>query len=627
MKSLHLEAVHHINWLEYQHTLPDGRICIRLRTGRDDFARVTLWIADKYGSSSPEASAVAVNMTLAWRDLLFDYYQVIMSWKDPRISYFFALEQDGLLLFYDQDGFVTPQERENRDGRLSCFSLYYAYPAEAKPDWARGCVGYQIFPDRFRRIAETMREGGNCQEYNAKSVSMSEDELADKAMHEGEDKSADEARSKACDREDVEPWGSDRVQNCYRFGGNLAGIHAAVPYLASLGVDVVYMTPIFVSDTSHRYNTFDYYKIDPLLGTEAELRELVQALHARGMHLLLDGVFNHCGTDFAPFQDAIKRGKESPYYDWFFFDGEGGYQHFGSDGGMPKLNLRNEAAQQYFCEVGQYWIKTCGIDGWRLDVSTEVWPDFWRVYRKAIHKVNPSSLLVAECWDDSRHCITIGDMFDSTMHYVLSRTIWEFFAERTLSLAQFDARINRTMMMYPHSVQEVLWNFLGSHDTKRFLTRCGERMEAFKAGLFFQMTHPGVPIIYYGDELGMKGEDDPYCRHSMVWDQVEGNALLPYVKRLISLRHSLTALRVGTFHTHYVNEDTGLYAYLRSTDDDEALCVLCTGETAMDTMVPLPAKMHGLTTVIECMEDKPYDVKAGHVRIEVEAGRGFVFRT
>lgn len=582
MKSLHLEAVEHINWLEYQHTLPDGRICIRLRTGRGDFECVTLRIADKYGPCAPETRAVAVEMNIAWQDALFDYYQVILRWDDPRISYFFTLERDGLLLFYDQDGFVTPQEKEKRNGKLSCFSLYYAYPAEPKPDWAHGCVGYQIFPDRFRREGE---------------------------IEDG-----------------IEPWGSENVQNHFRFGGNLAGIRAAVPYLASLGVDVVYMTPIFVSNTSHRYNTFDYYQIDPLLGTEAELRELVQALHAHGMRLLLDGVFNHSGIAFAPFDDAVKKGTNSPYYDWFLFNDEGNYQHFGVDGGMPKLNLRNEAAQQYFCDVGQYWMETCGIDGWRLDVSTEVWPDFWRIFRKAVHEINPCALLVAECWDDSRHCVTIGDMFDSTMNYVLSRAIWSFFGEKALTLTQFDARVNRAMMMYPHAVQEVLWNFLGSHDTERFLTRCGERMDAYQAGVFFQMTHPGVPIIYYGDELGMTGADDPYCRHSMIWDQVEDNAMLAYEKRLIALRHDLTALQLGTFQTHYIDDETGLYAYLRKTDDEAVLCVLCTGDVTSDMFIPLPKGMRGVSTLKECMEDAVYDVQAGHVKISMEAGRGFVFK-
>lgn len=581
MNSLHLDAIEHMNWLEYQHVLPDGRICIRLRTGRGAFANVTLHIADKYGPSRPETRAEAVRMKLAWKDTLFDYYQAILRWRDPRVSYYFTLEWDGRLFYYDQDGILTPEAYENRKGKLACFSLFYAYPAEPKPDWARGAVGYQIFPDRFRR------EG---------------------APDDG-----------------VEPWGSDNVQNSFRFGGNLAGIRAAAPYLSSLGVDLVYMTPIFLSDTSHRYNTFDYYRIDPLLGTEEDLRALTQTLHDHGIRILLDGVFNHSGTAFAPFRDAMEKGKDSPYYDWFFFDGNGGYQHFGGDGGMPKLNLRNEAAQQYFMDVGRYWIEACGIDGWRLDVSTEVWPDFWRVFRKAVRSVNADALLVAECWDDARHCVTVGDMFDSTMHYVLSRSIWDFFAHKTLSLSQFDARVNRAMMMYPHAVQEVLWNFLGSHDTKRFATRCGERMDAFRAGVFFQMTHPGVPVVYYGDELGMTGEDDPYCRHSMVWDQVEGNALLAYYQRLIALRHQLEALRHGGFCTHYIDEETGLYAYLRKTDGDVALCVLCTADAAGEALLPLPEDMRGATKLMECVEEKAYKVEAAHVRIRMAPGKGFVF--
>ncbi len=582
MHTVNLAAIYHINWLEYRHALPDGRICIRLRAGREDWAVATLHIADMYGPGSPHKRAEEMPMARMWRDDQFDYYEAIVRRSDARISYFFSLTRDGLTVVVDQDGVHTPQQLQAQ-GMLACFPFNFAYPAEPKPDWARGCVGYQIFPDRFRR--EGPAEKG------------------------------------------LQKWGSKKVQNHYRFGGNLKGIRAAVPYLKELGVDMVYMTPIFVSNTSHRYNTFDYFTVDPLLGTEEDLRALVDTLHENGMRILLDGVFNHSGTEFAPFMDAQTRRTDSPYYDWFYFTGEGpkDYLAFAFAEEMPKLNLKNRDAQRYFCEVGQYWIDKCGIDGWRLDVSPEVWPDFWRVFRKAVLDRNPDALLVAECWDDSRQCVTLGDMFDSTMHYVLSRAIWGYFADRTIGLAEFDARINRAMMLYPHAVQEVLWNFLGSHDTQRMLTRCGECAWSARAAAFFQMTHPGVPIIYYGDELGMTGGDDPFCRHSMPWDEVPGSETLGYYRRLTALRHSSAALRLGTLRTHRVDETTGLYAYLRETDGETALCALCTAEAPGETMLPLPGAFTGQVEVVDRFSGETFAVIAGHVRLPLSAGRGFVF--
>lgn len=582
MHDVNLAAIHHMNWLEYRHTLPDGRLCIRLRTGKGDWVSVALHIGDMYGVGNPANRVDKAAMTLMWSDNLFDYYEAVVHRKDLRISYLFSLANGAQTVWLDQDGLFLPGERDAQKGP-SCFPYHHAFAAEEKPAWARGCVGYQIFPDRFRRSGPAKRG--------------------------------------------LQKWESTRIANNYRFGGNLRGIREAVPYLKELGVDMVYMTPIFLSDTSHRYNTFDYYTIDPLLGTEEDLRALVDTLHENGMRILLDGVFNHCGVEFEPFLRAKDLGKQSDTYDWFMFTDETReeYLRFGFERYMPKLNLQNPDAQRYFCEVGRYWIERCNIDGWRLDVSTEVWPDFWRVFRKAVRAANPDALLVAECWDDSRQWVTVGDMFDSTMHYVLSRAIWGFFAEQTLTLTQFDERINSAMMLYPHAVEEVLWNFLGSHDTKRMLTRCGGRVASFQAAAFFQMTHPGVPIIYYGDELGMPGEDDPDCRRPMPWDRVEDNEMLAYYKSLTAMRHASPALRYGTLRTWWVDERTGLYAIVREYEEETALCVLATGEKPVQTLLPLPDDLAGATDLTDRLSGAAVAVRYRHAELSLAPGQGMVF--
>lgn len=573
---MQIAAIDHLPWLEYRHTLSDGRVCIRLKTGAGEFDEVTLRYAATYGGSFLKAEEIV--MEHMWCDGVHEVFQAVFKPCDPRVMYAFKLRAGDILLLHDADG-----THAYKDDCKAPFHVFHAYAAEEKPQWARGCVGYQIFPDRFRRVEVP-----------------------------GEEK--------------VEPWGSKRVANEYRFGGNLKGVLEAVPYLAELGVGVVYMTPLFLSDTSHRYNTFDYYQIDPLLGTLEDLRTLADALHERGIRIVLDGVFNHCGLGFAPFQDAQKNGKTSAYYDWFFFGEQYpcGYMTFGEKWAyMPKLNMQNPECAAYFLDVGRYWLREAHVDGWRLDVSPEVYPDFWRQYRRSVKEENPESILIAECWEDSREWCTQGDMFDGTMHYLLSGAIWHFFAEKSWTLAEFDAGVNRAMMLYPQEVQNVLWNFLSSHDTERMLTRCAGRVRDMRAAVFFQMTHPGVPIIYYGDELGMRGGPDPDCRRSMEWDKTGNSSMLAYYKRLTQLRSSLRVLREGTFKTQEVGKD-GLYAYLRRTDVETALCLLNTSQVHICRPVELPAALAEEKELLDAMTGHVVRRHNGRAVVSLAAGAGMI---
>ena len=578
MKSLQIAAIEHLPFAEYRHTLADGRVCIRLRTGRDEFDRVTLLYTCNYGGSFEEGPRMP--MEKMWCDDVHDVWQAVFLPDDPRLIYYFELNAQGVQLIHDAEG--THAKPEN-PACAAPFHFHHAYPSEEKPEWARGCIGYQIFPDRFCRVDVP-----------------------------GE--------------EPVEPWGSRRVQNEYRFGGNLKGILTKVDYLQSLGVGVVYMTPLFVSDTSHRYNTFDYFKIDPLLGTMEDLKALAEALHERGIRIVLDGVFNHCGTGFAPFRDALEKGKDSPYYDWFFFDDKYpcGYMTFAENlPYMPKLNMRNPECVAYFLEVGRYWIREAHVDGWRLDVSTEGYSDFWRQYRRAVKAEDPEAILISECWDDAREFCVQGDMFDGTMHYVLSGAIWHFFAERAWTLCQFDEAVNKTMMHYPQEVQDVLWNFLSSHDTPRMLTRSGGRKNAMRAAVFFQMTFPGVPVIYYGDELGMTGGHDPYCRKSMTWERVDPNPMLTYYRQLTAMRGRMRVLREGTFLTWKTGSD-GLYAYLRRLNGETVLCLLNTSDERISRSVALPEALAGEKRLEDAGSGRTLQVRAGWVNISLPAGRGMV---
>ncbi|MBN1777915.1 MAG: glycoside hydrolase family 13 protein [Clostridiales bacterium] len=582
MRNLNFGAIYHMPWLEYRHAMPDGRIVIRVRTARDDFNKVVLKTANHYNLSDPFGAGGLFDMTLQFRTELFDYYESILSVRDPRMKYLFIFYADGGRV-YKLDGSGLRTGEKSFDDISESFAFSYAYPPAAMPEWARGCVGYQVFPDRFRR------EGGQ--------------------------------------EDGLEPWNSNRVQNQYRFGGNITGIRAALPYLKDLGVQMLYTTPIFLSDSSHRYNTFDYYTIDPLLGTLEDFKTLCDEAHILDIRVIMDGVFNHCGTGFAPFKDALEKGEKSEYHDWFFFDDlePFGYRAFGHVPEMPKLNLQNAACAEYFMQVGRYWLTECRIDGWRLDVSTEVFPAFWYDFHHEMKRLNPDCLIIAECWDDSRQWITTGGQFDTTMHYMLSRSIWKRFAKEAIDNKTFDAAVNEAAMLYPQRNQDVLWTFLGSHDTERFLTRAGGDRRRLQAAAFFQFTAMGIPIIYYGDELGMEGGPDPDNRRAMRWDRADGNKIHKHFQTLARLRSGNGALRTGAFHT-WRAEDNGLYAYERYTDARHLLIVLNTGAEPVETLLQLPRALADKQEVTDLYTQNTLPVIEGGVQIKLNAFEGVILQ-
>ncbi|MCL1855810.1 MAG: alpha-amylase family glycosyl hydrolase, partial [Clostridia bacterium] len=299
------------------------------------------------------------------------------------------------------------------------------------------------------------------------------------------------------------------------------------------------------------------------------------------------------------------------------------YETFGHEPYMPKLNLGHEGCAEYFLEVGRYWMEQCGVDGWRLDVSPEVWPAFWRKFRTMMKSVNAESLMVAECWDDSREWLCPGDMFDSTMHYVLSRALWNRFCRHCITTEAFDGVVNRAAMMYPHRNQEVLWTFLGSHDTERFLTRAGGNERMLRAAVFFQFTCLGAPIIYYGDELGMEGGEDPDCRRPMAWDRAESSGIRRHFARLARLRGEHEALRLGAFRTVEAREN-GLYAYLRLSDGEWLLCVLNTALEPLRGWLTLPEDKAGLAVLHDWYGGCDLTVRDGAVLVCLDVGEGMI---
>jgi glycosidase len=421
----------------------------------------------------------------------------------------------------------------------------------AAPAWIKDAVFYQIFPERFANGDSTNDPPG------------------------------------------TKEWGGKPTPGNY-FGGDLSGILQHLDYLSSLGINALYLNPIFASNSNHKYRTADYRIIDPHFGDEETFRELVDSCHARGIRIILDGVFNHTGVDFFAFADAKKNGARSRYTDWYTFHGfpvgplsAPNYECWWGHGSLPKLNTKNPEVRQYLFDVTRQWMET-GIDGWRLDVPNEIPHEFWKEWRPLVKSINPEAYIVGEIWEEAGPWLQ-GDEFDGVMNYRYQKACGAFFAGESIEVLQFDSRLAQLRREYSDDVNASLLNLLDSHDTERFLTMCKGDVPSWKLGLLFHMTYPGVPMLYYGDEVGMTGGKDPACRGTMVWDPARQNRdMLEYTRRIVRLRRSLPVLRHGGFTTLLTDADRSLYAYMRRANSSSAIVVLNCGNAKQVVSIPAP---------------------------------------
>lgn len=537
------EAVFHQPQGAYGYTISTQRAKLTLRAKKGDLKAVSVVYEDRFDAPGSHGSLV---LTLAGTDELFDYWQGTVESETKRVRYRFLLDDGVNRLWYAEGGFATVGER------AGWFHLPYFNLADlfTVPDWVEDAVVYQIFPDRFCNGDETN------------------------------------------DPEGVLPWGAIPTPGTF-FGGDLAGILEKLPYLQDLGVNLLYLTPVFHSPSTHKYDTMDYFAIDPHFGDLETVKELVDEAHKRGMRVMLDAVFNHCGMQFPPFQDVLAKGRESEYADWFHIksfpvDTQAiNYETFATGvASMPKFRTEHPAVRQYLLRVAEYWVKDVGIDGWRLDVADEVDHAFWREFRSVVRRANPEALIVGEAWHESTEWLN-GDQWDSVMNYLFRDACLDFFAKGDIDVERFDQRLTRVRMMYKEQATKAMFNLLDSHDTERFLTTCGEREELLRLAVTFQMCYVGIPEIYYGTEVGMVGLTDPDCRRCMIWDEQEQNRdLYQWFRRMISIRKEHRALQVGSFRSVIVDALANVYGYVRETDEEGVLVVLNRSRFAQPVSLP-----------------------------------------
>jgi neopullulanase len=414
-----------------------------------------------------------------------------------------------------------------------------------------------------------------------------------------------------------QPWGTPPTPEGFQ-GGDLYGIVDQLDYLQALGITALYLNPIFASAANHRYHTYDYYQVDPLLGGNEALRELLDAAHDRHIRIILDGVFNHTGRGFWPFHHILENGAASPYLNWFMIKNwplrpySSGprrplnYAAWWNLPALPKLNTNTPAVRAYLFDVARHWIEF-GIDGWRLDVPQEIDDDdFWRTFRQVVKGANPEAYICGEIWHEAQRWLQ-GDQFDAVMNYLFLWPTISFFGARSLrpdyrpnqlpfqpcdasSLAQ---QINDVYGLYDWEINCAQLNLLDSHDMARALWIMQDDKSALRLCVLFQMTLPGAPCIYYGDEIGLSAAGDPHCRAAFPWHQELGwdHELLGFYRQATALRHAHPVLRVGSFETLFAAGD--LFVFQRCLPTQEALVLFNAARTPVQQHIPLRGVREG----------------------------------
>ncbi len=546
---------------------------------------------------------------------------------------------------------------------------------EAVPDWAKDATWYQIFPERFK----------NGDPSNDPTIETLEGTWPYDKQSEWH------ITLWTSDWYKLQPWEESNARGFYynaqlrRYGGDIQGIIDKLDYLQELGVNALYLDPVFESASSHKYGATMYRHIDNNFGPDPKgdieiwnsetpddpatwqwtaadklFLKLINEVHARDMKIIIDGVFNHVGIPFWAFQDVKKKGRQSKYLDWFIINSfdkpdtpedEFEYQGWYGVTDLPEIWEDENGPRQSFREHVHNIVKrwgdpngdgdpSDGIDGWRLDVAEMVSKEFWRDFRKWVRDVNPEAYLTGEVWWEDFHNNVMfnaapwlqGDIFDAVMNYRFADAMLKAFVDQRdqISPSQLDQMLGNVRDTYPKENQSVLLDLMSSHDTERFASMIAnpdrwidhasnlnydEQFEVRKPNaserkiqktiLLFQFTYIGAPYIYYGDEVGMWGADDPDCRKPMVWsdyqyepethhpfglerstDTVEiDEELFQFYKSVIKLRKEHESLRRGKYKTVLIDDDRSLFAFERWTDNEKIRAIFNMSEKMQEIQI------------------------------------------
>lgn len=510
----------------------------------------------------------------------------------------------------------TTGEGDFAYGNPPSFQLTVYVPRQTQPDWYKNGIVYQVFPDRFAR-------GADWRERAEKALAAHREGPARVLV---EDWDTPPAYKKSEDG-DILEWDF--------YGGTLRGVREKLDYLADFGVTVIYLNPIFEAASNHRYDTADYLRIDPMLGDEEEFCALAREAAGRGISIMLDGVFNHCGQDSRYFnrygnypEPGAWQGDESPYRDWFFFNEDGTYDGWWGNPDLPDVNEKSPEYRELICGqdgVVRKWLRA-GARGWRLDVADELSDSFIEDIKAAMVAERPDGALVGEVWEDASNKMAYGKLrqyfegteLDGTMNYPL-RTALLAFVRNQIGAPEMAARLEQLRENYPRDAFFSCLNLLGSHDRERLFTMLGDapdpdtlsdeecaafRLDEGHASLamsrlwltvLLQMTLPGVPCVYYGDERGMEGFRDPYNRAAFPWDGGRMDCATVF-RNAIAVRKALPVLTTGDFEPFADGED--VFGFWRRGEDGECVCVLANASLHDAHTVRVPMAGEAVSDVV-----------------------------
>ncbi len=533
-------AIYHRPESEYAFLYEKDTFRIRLRTSKEDVKKVYVISGDPYTIASEKWYLQEAPMKKGLSTLVHDYWELEQTSDTRRLQYgFHIVGIDGLECFYGDQG-IFPYETATVAEANYYFRMPYFHEIDRfkVPQWAKETVWYQIFPERFA---------------NGDSDN---------------------------DPEGTLPWGSKAPDREDFFGGDLQGVIDHLDYLVDLGINGIYFCPIFKAMSNHKYDTIDYFAVDPAFGTEELLKELIEKAHQKGIKIMLDAVFNHIGSESPQWQDVVKNGENSVYKDWFHIHSfpvdtyqltdtpetaiDLAYDTFAFTPFMPKLNTANKEVQAYLLEIAAYWVKEFDIDGWRLDVANEVDHHFWKKFHETVTAIKPDSYILGEIWHSSQAWLQ-GDEFHAVMNYAYTDSIKDYFVKKKISASQMVSGMNHQQMLYQDQVNEGTFNLLDSHDTARILTLCQENKDLMKSVLTFMFLQKGAPCIYYGTEIGLTGGEDPDCRKCMIWEEEKQDLeLYGFMKELIYLRKRLSKILInGAIHWELVDDGQKIIHFSR----------------------------------------------------------------
>ena len=567
----------------------DGTANIRIHT-QTDIADVWLFLED------PDLRPMELKCLAETARYKFWEIQVKFNLENVKFS-FGATTDKKLNIYYGTSGianFISPSEKW----------LYSKedFKRHLVPDWVYGGVMYQIFPERF-----------NYSDTN----SLFEEKVE---------------------------WGSTPKRLEFQ-GGDLYGIIDKLDYIQNLNVNILYLNPIFLSSSTHRYDTWDHFKVDPKLGGEKALEKLIDELHARKMKIIFDTSLNHVHPKHFAFQDIIKNGEKSKYKDWFtiyeypvhlkhrphlyentykvgwdgnekeykqylektFLETEIPVKNIDDDGpivepsykswwgvpDMPKINYSCEDARKWALDVTAFWINNFNIDGWRMDVAKEIDLLFWKDFRKIAKDSNQNVLLFSEIFGDTSQWLQ-GDMFDGTMNYSFRESMVDYFATKRMSISEFSDSLANLYFMYSFKALSSCQNLLSSHDVKRFLNRCSD-VSSIYGPIFMQATFPGIAGIYYGDEIGLNGGNEPNNREAFPWND-EGSwdiNLQNYIREIMNIKSSNNILKYGNFQL-LPNQNDAI-VFRRALRDKSLLCIFNRSENQKN--IKIPSTAHGIEQI------------------------------